>query len=271
MTLSAVEAVHIAVVSAAIEIIITSAEALWHWSQGHYDADGIWPWGIAKEAYSDRAAMILTPVMTREATLVLFSLRLACAVSLPLLYSQRYLAVAPLTMLIVIHCITQLRSRWGGEGSDQMTTLVLVSELVVDLAPGSSVVTTSAALFLGAQITLSYMASGGAKLFGPLWRSGQALPKIMNHHTYGHAGFARFLANRPLLAKTMCRSVILFQITFWVFYLLPMPYALIYPLGGIMFHASIAYFMRLNLFIPAFIGTYGCLLFTYEFVRAAFS
>ena len=90
------------------------------------------------------------------------------AVSLPLLYSQKYLAIAPLTMLIVIHCITQLRSRWGGEGSDQMTTLVLVSGLVVDLSPGSSVVTTSAALFLGAQITLSYMASGGAKLFGPL-------------------------------------------------------------------------------------------------------
>jgi hypothetical protein len=267
MTWSAVACVHFAVVCAAIGIVITASESLWHWSQGHYDVDGVWPWKIAREAYSERTAAVLTPLMTREATLVLFSLRLTCAIALPLLYSQGYLATVPLSALLAIHCMTQLRSRWGGEGSDQMTTLVLVSGLASDLFPALPLVATSAALFLGAQITLSYIASGGAKLFGPLWRNGQALPRIMNHYTYGHARFARILASRPSVAKTMCRSVILFQITFWVFYLLPMPFALIYPLGGVFFHANIAFFMRLNLFIPAFIGTYPCLLFTYHFVR----
>ncbi len=267
MTFAALDAIHIAVVCAAVGMIVTTSELLWAWSRGHYDSSGIWTWAIAKEAYSARAAAALRPLMSNESVLLMLGARVVAAASIPLLYGLGYPAVAPMMMLVAILCFMQLRSRWGGEGGDQMTVLVLIAALVADLAPGRPVVVNSAALFIGAQITLSYLASGTAKLFGPLWRSGGALGEIMNHYTFGHAPFARLLARYPLIGKVMCRGVIAFQITFWVFYLLPMPYALAYPVAGIFFHAGIAYFMRLNLFIPVFIGTYPCLFFTHEFVR----
>jgi hypothetical protein len=267
MNFSATVAVHIAVLGAAIGVVVTAGESLWLWSRGCYDINGMWSWTVVREAHSKKMAAVLSPVMSNGPVGIILFTRLGAGLAIPMLYAEGQVATVPFILLIVMHCFMQLRSRWGGEGSDQMTTLALIAGLVTDLYPDRPLITASAAVFIGAQITLSYLASGSAKLFGPLWRSGEALPKVMNHYTYGHRRFAGVLARYPLLGKVACRSVIVFQITFWMFYLLPMPYALVYPLGGMFFHGSIAYLMRLNLFIPAFISTYPCLFFTRDLVR----
>lgn len=266
MAWSALQSIHFAVICAVAGIVVTSAEALWHWSKGHYDAGGIWPWGIAREAYSARVGAVLTPLMSNRGMLVIHGARIAGAGAVLLAYAEQGSALVPLSVLIATHCILQLRSRWGGEGADQMTILVLIAGLLADSLPDPRVA-TSVALFIGGQITLSYLASGGAKLFGAKWRNGTALGEIMNQHTYGHPWLSRFLRQYPLIGKAACRLVIGFQISFLAFYLLPMPYALIYPAGGVLFHAGIAYFMRLNLFFLTFIGTYPCLMFTHQVVH----
>jgi hypothetical protein len=139
--------------------------------------------------------------------------------------------------------------------------------MLARLLPHDSVAVTSAALFVGAEITLSYLASGIAKFRSAEWRSGRALPNIMNHHTYGHPGFGRLLRTYPAPARVLTLFVMAFQVSFFLFFFIPMPFALIYIAGGMLFHACIAYFMRLNQFFVVFVGTYPCLIFAHEYVR----
>jgi hypothetical protein len=268
MAISALQAVHITVLCVTAGIFVNAIESLWLWSKGYYDDSGILPWAVAREIYSERVGAALSPVMSNGGVLVLTAARLVCASALLLGYDHWAYASVPLAILVATQFLLQMRTHLGGEGADQMTSLVLVTGLVAEAGRGLPAVMDSAALFIGAQITLSYLASGGAKLLGPMWRGGTALAAIMNHHTYGHPRFSRFLRDYPLIARAMCIAVIGFQVTFFVFYILPMPYALIYVLGGIAFHAGIAYFMRLNLFFVTFIGTYPCLIYTHEAVRA---
>jgi hypothetical protein len=68
----------------------------------------------------------------------------------------------------------------------------------------------------------------------------------------------------------MCLSVIAFQLSFPVFFVLPAPYAYAYVAGGVAFHLGIAYFMRLYLFVLTFLGTYPCLIFAREAFRNYF-
>jgi len=267
MTIAAALAVHIAILCVVAGIFLTSIESLWLWSKGCYDTGGIWPWAIAREVYSERIGDVLSPVMSNGGMLVVMAARLGFAAALLAGYGNWTYAPIPLGLLVATQLLLQARMHWGGEGADQMTSIVLVTGLVAEICRGLPAVVDSAALFVGGQITISYLASGTAKLFGPLWRSGRALPMIMNHHTYGHVWFGAFLARYPLVGKALCYGIIGFQVTFLVFYVLPMPYALVYLAGGILFHAGIAYFMRLNLFLVTFVGTYPCLIYTRECVR----
>jgi hypothetical protein len=267
MMSSALEAVHISVGCAVLGVAVTAAESLWHWSRGHYDRGGIWPWHIMREIYTERVGDILTPLMVNRSVAFVFAARIVCAGLVLLSYAQASSAVVPLGALVATQGLLVLRARWGGEGADQMTTILLIGGLMAEMFRSQSPVATSVALFVGAQITLSYLASGGAKMFGAPWREGTALTRVMNHHNYGHPWLSRVLSGYPLLGRAACAAVIGFQVSFLLFYLLPMPYALIYPAAGVMFHLGIAYFMRLNLFFVTFVGTYPCLIFTHQVVH----
>ena len=268
MIVSPLAAIHIALVAAAVGLAITATESLWHLAKGNYARDGLWPWHILKEAHSPAAAAALGPLMDSEGVLALTVMRLVCALAAMGCIAAGLTPLAPLAVLIAIQFIFQLRMRYGGEGADQMTTLVMIAAAIAELGRPYPGVVAAAALFIGGQITLSYLASGTAKLFGESWRKATALPRIMNHYTYGSPLLRGFLVRNPLAARLLGLGVIAFQLTFWVFYLLPMPWALVYLAGGLAFHAAIALFMRLNLFLITFIGTYPCLLFTHAVVRS---
>jgi hypothetical protein len=265
MIVTAALGLEIAAIGVAVGIANSTLESFWHLARGNYGPGGIWSWSVLREAHGPGLAKALSPLLTGGAMPVLLSLRLLGAAALPVLYLRGLNPAPALAVLIVLQFLLQIRSRWGGEGADQMTVVVLVASFIAATTPHAVV---PAALFIGGQISLSYLASGTAKLFGPMWRRGEALGRIMNHHQYGHRGLAGLLARYPILNKLAGSVVIGFQVSFFVFYLLPLPYALVYPLAGMAFHLGIAYFMRLNLFFVTFVGTYGCLIFTHEWVRA---
>jgi len=268
MVLSSFAAIHIAVACAAIGTMITTAETIRLWVAGAFGHEGLWSWRLIKEGYSPSTAALLAPIMSESAVLIILMARFLCSVSIIVLYVFRSSAIGPLFSLVLIHIFMRLRSKWGGEGGDQMITLVVISGLVADTWRDESAIVNAAALFIGAQITLSYVASGTAKLFGPLWRSGHALQKIMTQYTYGHHWLSQLLIRFPILGRILCYSLILFDASFFLFIVLPMPIALIYPIGGIVFHGAISFFMRLNLFFIVFVGTYPCLFFTREVFRS---
>jgi hypothetical protein len=174
--------------------------------------------------------------------------------------------LAPIAILIVIQAMLHLRTVYGNEGADQMTMLILIASAFGEIGRDHPAIPATAAVFVGGQIGLSYVASGTAKLFGPMWRNGTALPNIMNHHAYGSAWLSQFFIRYPRITRLLGMGVIGFQFSFWIFYLIPMPFAWLYIVGGICFHLAIAIFMRLYLFLIVFLGTYPCLLFAHQVV-----
>ena len=267
MTITATLALQYAAICAALGVIMTTAESIWHWRRGNFSETGVWPWYILSADHGPLASALLTPVLDGSGLLALLLARLTAAILVPVCYWSGLNAGPPLLILILSEFVLIWRCRLGGEGGDQMTTIMLIMAFLPQAIPGEHAVANSAALFVGAQILLSYVASGGAKLFGPLWRRGEALAEIMSHFQFGNYWLMRQLRTYPIACRLICLSVIAFQVSFPLFFLLPAPYAYIYLVGGVAFHVGIAYFMRLYLFVLTFLGTYPCLIFAREMFR----
>jgi hypothetical protein len=267
MTITATLALQCAAICAALGVVMTTAESIWHWRQGHFSETGVWPWYILRTDHSPLATAVLTPVLDGAGLLALLLSRLTAAILTPVCYWAGLNAGLPLLILILSQVLLTYRCRLGGEGGDQMTTIMLIMAFLPQVTPNDHMVANLAALFVGAQILLSYVASGSAKLFGPLWRRGEALAEIMGHFQFGHYWLMGQLRAYPVVCQIICLSVIAFQLSFPLFFVLPEPYAYIYLIGGVAFHVGIAYFMRLYLFVLTFLGTYPCLIFTREIFR----
>lgn len=268
MTMTATLALQFTALCAALGVVMTTVESLWHWRHGNFGETGVWPWYVLRADHSVFASAVLTPVVDGAGLLVLLLARLTAAVLVPVCYWSGLNAGLPLLVLILSQFLLMWRCRLGNEGGDQMTTIMLTAAFLPQAVPHEHAVATFAALFVGAQISLSYVASGGAKLFGPLWRRGEALAEIMSHFQYGNYWFMTQLRTYPVACRLICLAVIAFQLSFPLFFLLPAPYAYAYLIGGVAFHLGIAYFMRLYLFVLTFLGTYPCLIFAREVFRS---
>lgn len=267
MSLQAALALQISIKVVACSVALGALEGLWLWSRGHFRPEGLWSWRTLGEAYPPRLAELVAPIMSHESMFVVLALRVLCAGLVVLVPYPEPMFGFALAALVLVHFFMNLRAKWGGEGSDNMTIIVLGAGLLGTLFAHDARAVAIAALFIGAQVTMSYLASGLHKLRSPHWRDGGALGKIMNHYTYGHPAFGGLLRRYPALGGALSFMVMAFQISFVLFYFIPMPYALVYPLGGVLFHAAIGYCMRLNQFFIVFVGTYPCLLFAHQYVR----
>jgi hypothetical protein len=269
MTITASLALQYAAICAALGVVMTTTESIWHWQRGNFGETGVWPWYILRTDHNASASALLTPVLDGAGLLALLLSRLAAAILAPICYWSGVNVGLPLLVLILSQFLLTYRCRFGGEGGDQMTTIMLIMAFLPQAAPNDYMVANLAALFVGAQISLSYVASGGAKLFGPMWRRGVALADIMSHFQFGNYWLMSQLRAHPVIGRLICLSVISFQISFPLFFLLPAPYAYVYLAGGVAFHVGIAYFMRLYLFVLTFLGTYPCLIFAREAFRSS--
>lgn len=251
---------------AAFGALISSLEGLALWRNGAYRQTGIWPWKILRTVGRKSIFHLVPETAEQQIILLITVLRGVAAISLILSAVVSINPLFPLAVLIVTHLSLSRRSLWGGEGGDQMMILVFLTTLLAATFEFDPMIAMTCTYFIAGQITLAYVASGTAKCFGPLWREGLALSKIMNHYTYGREIIADLLNSHPRLARLICHLVIGFQLTFPLFFLLPMPFALFYLVGGIFFHLGISLVMRLNLFLPVFLGTYPALIFAHHMV-----
>jgi hypothetical protein len=268
VTITATLALQYTAICAVLGVTMTTVESIWHWRRGNFGETGIWPWYILREDHNPLASAVLTPALDGAGLLALLLARLAAAILVPVCYGAGLNAGLPLLILIVSQFLLAWRTRLGNEGGDQMTNIMLIMAFLPQALPNEPAIANLAVLFVGAQILLSYIASGGAKLFGPKWQRGEALADIMNQFQYGNYWLMRQLRAHPFVCRLICFSVILFQLSFPLFFLLPAPYAYIYIAGGVAFHFGIAYFMRLYLFVLTFLGTYPCLIFAREAFRS---
>ena len=164
-------------------------------------------------------------------------------------------------IILLIHLLSHLRNRYGMNGSDQMQVIIFACLVVFYAAPSDSIIQKFSIFFLCFQSLLSYFMSGLAKLVSPVWREGSAIVGIINTESFGNKKFAQFLIERPLLSKSVCWWVIIFESVFPLFIFTGVQTTIFFVIFGVMFHLSTAILMRFNSFFWSFIATYPALLF----------
>jgi len=164
--------------------------------------------------------------------------------------------VAPLLIVFIFYILHSVRNFYGSDGADQMNIVVFSAAFVNSVFPECGLASRSAEWFVFAQLNLSYLIAGIAKLSCHEWRSGKAIAGIMATEMYGSGRISKCLKRSPMAAVVLCWAVIIFECTF--------PFALwvsreamisLFVLG-ILFHAGCAVIMGLNGFAWAFLATY---------------
>lgn len=167
-------------------------------------------------------------------------------------------------MMLLLSTITSILIRWrrnlGGDGAEQVNMLFLIAASLA-LVPYSSAGNLQLLIwFITAQLCLSYLTAGIAKLISPLWRSGKAIPAILSTYAHGHAGAASFLHKHPVIALLLSWGVMLSECSF-PFLIMGPDWLLLSALAaGFFFHASCAFLMGLNSFLLSFPAMYPCVL-----------
>ncbi|WP_062995216.1 hypothetical protein [Nocardia mikamii] len=184
---------------------------------------------------------------------------LACAVLLVVHPSSALNAVAA-GVIAATYILLSMRSRFGGDGADQMTIILFVA-LALAFAVGQQRAEVIVLWFITAQVCLAYFTAGVAKLVSPLWRSGAALPEILATHAYGHRRAAEILARHRTAAAAMCWSVILLECGFPLVLLGMAPVTYLLVITGALLHIGTAILMRLNTFVWAFLATYPAVIY----------
>jgi hypothetical protein len=244
---------------AMIGTAISSVEYLWLYRRRAFDAGGFWPWLSMKADFYVRVPLVVRCFDYDAAVYLLYLGRGIVAMLVPISLIFARSPVVPLAVVALMNVLLHYRVRWGGEGGDQMTSLVLICSIIAFAFLHIPEITLASCYFLGAQLTLAYFSSGTAKLFGQLWRSGTAFTKVMSNYTYGNQFVGLFLQRHAAVAKIMNFTVIGFQITFPLVLVIPVPYCYIYLMTGLLFHLGVAIAMRLNLFLYTFVAVYPCL------------
>lgn len=126
----------------------------------------------------------------------------------PLVALAGLVGLAGLSLLI----LQRFQGPYNG-GSDRMGLLALWCLTLSRLAPTPAL----AELFfgyLGLQLMLSYVISGGVKIVNPDWRSGQALADVFRFSAYPVSEDLRRWADRPRVLLAMSWAVMLFELAF---------------------------------------------------------
>jgi hypothetical protein len=161
-----------------------------------------------------------------------------------------------LTALVLGQVYVLVRSGFGAIGADPMTLVVCGASWLATVITRTPVAARAGLWFIAAQVCLGYAVAGGAKLAAPKWRSGDAMTTLLSTYTYGSRRFFMLLQRLPWLSRFLCWAVMLWEATFPAVIVLPDELVAVQLALGILFHASIASLMGLNLFLAAFPSTY---------------
>lgn len=238
--------------------ILVSSLELWA-VRADYRRTGAFAWTVfgSRAAFLGRAGLAPAIDGAFPATLLL---RAAAALALMFAMPDTPLELAALAILAGTTLLLHARLSFGKDGSDQMAAVIVIALFLGRLGPASETSMQLAMWFIALQSCLSYLASGVAKAAGPLWRSGEAVRRILATRLYGDAPVAAWLSKRPAAARLLAWGTILFEVTFPFAVFSGSPGVVAATLGaGVLFHLGIARFMGLNSFLPVFTATYPAL------------
>lgn len=240
-----------------------------------FAADGLLSWNTMQLRWGYRlrhgvTGSVLTRFFTKDGLTILFSLRIlliVLAVATPAGSLGRWLLLVLLTANLLL---TSIITFYGSDGSDQMTTILLVTFVLCCPPFATQTLWVLGIWFVALQSCLSYSIAGIAKLISAEWRGGTAVYDIFSTKTYGSRWAASLMKERRWLKLFLCWSVMLTETLFPLVLFLPWPYALIFLGWGLVFHLLNAVIMGLNSFLWAFLATYPAILFVNHAITNGF-
>lgn len=221
--------------------------------------DGLMSWelGRVRAAYffSGWFGSVFDPINRYPRVLLWIALRAVLCASILLGAESWAIAALPCLSVFLLNIVIDLRSRYGHDGSDQISSMILLAIGVSGLV-ASPVGRIACVIFIAFQACLAYGTAGWAK--APLvgWRDGSYISAVLKTKIYGTPALGSFLERTPALSKAATLSVLAWECTFPAAPFLPAPAAYGMILLGVLFHISNAAFMGLNAFLWSFVATY---------------
>lgn len=244
---------------AALATTIAALELIW--VRGALSDWGVFAWPILRRELATAPRVIrglADATFSYRGTLALLALQLAGGLALPWLQHPAPAWIAfGTTLLIAI----RFRGSYNG-GSDAMLLIVLLALGLARTAPGTDVAAAGLA-YAAAQLVLSYVIAGIAKLGDPAWRDGSALAILTNLPHYRVPVRMRRLAARPMLVRVLAWAMLAFECTFPVALVHP-TVCVIYLSIGAMFHLANALAFGLDRFLWTWLAAYPALIYWVE-------
>jgi hypothetical protein len=186
----------------------------------------------------------------------------ALAALILIFFTNNYaLSTACVLAIIAASIVMQWRAPLGLDGSDQMSLITFVAVAIYKVFPGDVHVAQASLWFIAIQGCLSYSVAGIAKVISPVWRSGEAVRRILGTRTYGSSRSASLVSGRDGVCVALSWLLMLFECTFPLALAFGKTGFAVFAVLGIFFHITSAVIMGLNTFVWAFIATYPAILF----------
>jgi hypothetical protein len=166
----------------------------------------------------------------------------------------------PLVLLLALTMLVNLRHSHGRDGADDLTTVLVAGLLTYSLPSSSSPLRWAGLIFVITQVSLSYFVSGVAKLISVEWRTGEAIIGVFSTNVYGFPPVVPWLRSLSL-RHAICWSIIAWETTFPLYWVVPAPLSFGWLVAGVLFHMGSAVLMGLNTFLVVFLSTYPLLVY----------
>ncbi len=164
-------------------------------------------------------------------------------------------------ILTVLTILGNLRDTYSNNGSDQLTSIILISLSLAALRPDSLLVQYAAIFFIAFQAVLSYFTSGIYKFINQGWRNGDSLRAILSTEIFGDEHIKKVMDNMPNSYAIGSFLIIFGEIFLAMSFMMPPPICLFILSTGILFHVSVAAVMGLNTFLWTFASAYPAIYF----------
>lgn len=244
---------------AALATAIAALELVW--VRGALADGGVFAWPVLRRelAGAPRPLRALADLaFSYRGVLVVLGLQLASALALPWTAHPAVPWVAFATTLLV-------SIRFGGSyngGSDAMLLVVLLALALARTAPGTDLAAAGLA-YCAAQLVLSYVIAGLAKLGDPAWRDGRALGILAGLAHYRVPPRAARVVARPRVARAFAWAMLVFEVSFPAALAHPIACASYLAIGGA-FHLANALVFGLNRFLWTWLAAYPALIYWVE-------
>ena len=189
--------------------------------------------------------------------------RIVCSIALITPFQSNLLYASYATIILLSSLFLAYQIRYGKDGSNQISFIILAGLAFTFLLPTSSPFQAVGLYFIAAQALLAYFAAGISKISNAQWRQGSALQSILNTASYGHPTAAAVLRRRPWLGGFVGWSVIVVEIIFPVALVAPPGVLVALLFAGAMLHLGTAVLIGLDTFFWAFTATFPAIIFVH--------